>query len=262
MKALVFALSLILLPSLVHAKGGHKLGRPVTSTALEDDVAKTSRLTFTFENDYYPEYGNTEYGSPALTYTTHGWDLGVSSQNVLLSGQGGAQNFRNDTYLNIAKTFDHSSWVALISHKAAETVSGTSTTIGTQTGLAFPGSTRVDPNAINNKTLHGFYFLDNDVKLTSWLSVHSGKYLATKALTNTTSYSGWLAGMQVYVWPQVLKVNMDIISGHSNVSGTVFQATWIQSKNVELFAGYGKAASNSGNYDYFILGVNLIALFK
>lgn len=224
MKKLMIILLLIISTD-VFAKGHHKLGRPIMSPEDEGVVH------FTLESDTY--YG-TEYFSPLVNYAIDGWEFGLTSQNILITGLSGAQNHENDTYLNVAKTFkimDH--WHS---------------TIGTQNGFVIPGP-------INSDQWHQFYFEDNDFELLKdWVSVHVGPYYVNQALSTTTSYFGYLTGTQITLIPHKLKLNLDYYSGHSNVSGATAQLTLKTSKHLSTFIGVGVPEQDSGNEFYGIIG--------
>jgi len=263
-------LILLLLSNTVFAEGGHKISRPVTNTlSIEDNDEDKNRLVINYEQDSY-QYNQTQYGNPSINYSTHGWDFGIISQNINeYSGNlQQAQNFENDTYININKTFKHNYVFDNLDCGSAcnyfsEVLNNSSTTFGTQTGLVFPMSKSLDPNKINASTLHEFYFIDNDYEfIKDRLAYHMGTYYANQALTTTTSYWGMMYGMEAILWPKRLKLNLDFYDGRSNVSGTVIQGTVMFNRHLELFAGVGLATQGSGNYDYVISGINLIQIFN
>jgi hypothetical protein len=250
-----------------YAEGGHKISRPVNEIKTEDDVS-VSKLILNFENDSYA-YQQTEYAAPMLTYyNTNGWSVGLASQNIVMSasvpaGSSTAQNFINDTFLNVSKTIHCADLLKSVNSQLAKQLGFVSTTFGSETGTVFPMSSSVQPNSINHKTLHEFYYVDTDLELIHNLfSVHTGPYWSNAALTNTTSYTGFEIGTEIVLAPKLIRLNIDLISGHSNVSGTVFQGTYSFNPYFEFFSGYGLAASNSGNCDYWLLGFNAIALLK
>ena len=264
MKRIIVLLLLSLLISNVYAKGGHKISRPVTDQiSIDDDDIDKDRITLNIEQDSYI-FNQTQYINPMLTYSTHGWDVGVAAQNILeyehTSSQS-AQNFTNDTYLNVTKTFKYEDLYG-ISDEWSNRLDFLPTTFGSQIGTVFPMSTSVSPGHLDSSTIHQFYFLDTDAEIIKdKVSVHYGPYYSNAALTTTTSYIGWQGGMEVMLIRKKLKLDVMLFSGNSNVSGTVFQVTWMCNKNVALFTGMGLATPNSGNYNYFISGLNLIKLF-
>jgi hypothetical protein len=223
-------LILLLISLNVQAKGGHKMLRP--SSILDDDY----KVTLTLESD---TYNATEYLSPSVTLSTkNGWDIGFSSQNVTVWG-GGAQNYENDTYFNLSKTF-----------KIANRLY---TTFGTQTGYV------VSP-FLNQ--VHAFDYWDNTYKPFNWINFHFGTYYANKNLSTTTEQIGYLTGFEVIFIPHVLKFNSDYFSGHTNVSGNVSTVTWYTPiKHFSLFSGVGVPEKNSGNEFYGIVGFNLVNIF-
>ena len=264
MKRIIVLLLLSLLASNVYAKGGHKISRPVTDQISIDDDIDKDRLTLNIEQDSYI-FNQTQYINPMLTYSTHGWDIGIAAQNILEyehTPSQSAQIFANDTYLNISKTFKYEDLYGL-SDEWSDRLDFLSTTFGSQTGTVFPMSTSISPGRLDSSTIHQFYFIDIDAEIIEdRVSVHYGPYYSNAALTLTTSYFGWQGGMQIMIIPKKLKLDLTEYSGHSNVSGSVFQVTWMCNKNVELFTGMGLAAHNSGNYNYAITGINLIKLFE
>ncbi len=270
-KQLLLLILVLCISNSVFAKGGHKISRPVTeSISIDESDEGKDRLVFNFEQDSY-SYNATQYGNPSITYSTNGWDFGITSQNINeYSGNlPQAQNFENDSYININKTFKHSDTLdnlncGDICDDLSVFLSGkSSTTIGTQTGMVFPMSNSIQPNKITSNTIHEFYFLDNDVEIIKdVLSYHVGSYYANKALTTTTSYFGMMYGTEIIFIPRRLKFNLDYFDGRSNVSGTVIQGTLMFDKHFEIFSGIGLATAGSGNYNYVLFGVNLIEIFN
>lgn len=254
-------LLLLIISTGAFGKGAHKISKP-SNTSLSVKESDVDRLMLSVENDSY-SYNSTEYLAPTLMYSTKSWDIGLSSQNILVSGPGGAQNFENDSYFNLSKTFKYKDLLKPYSKVWSKRLSSFSTTFGTQTGLVFPLSTSNDPGKINNNTVHKFYFIDTDIEIVrNRLSIHGGPYWTNAALSTTTSYTGWQTGFEAIIFPKTLRVSVDSFSGHSNVSGTVIQATYSFSKNVEFFIGEGIPTSNSGNHTYSIFGINLIRFFN
>ena len=266
---ITYCIFILLSPSLVLAKGAHKISRP-TSTwlSIDEEDKDKNRLVLAYENDSYV-YNQTEYANPSIMFSMNGWDIGMLSQNIVLH-EGSlqtAQNFENDTYLNINKTFEYDDIFDAIAcgkfcDDMSDAVEGISTTFGSQTGAVLPMSGSTEPNQINSQTLHEFYFIDNDVELVkNRFSLHGGNYYVNHALSTTTAYVGYILGSELIVIPKVLRLDADFYSGRSNVSGTVAQATWMVNKNFELFFGAGLATPGSGNFDYWISGINLIKIF-
>jgi len=266
----VICILLVLISTSIFAKGAHKISRPVgTNLTIEDDDDNKNRLVLNFETDSYV-YNQTEYINPSIMYSTGGWDIGMISQNIVLT-EGPlqqTQNFENDTYFNLNKTIKHSdvfdNWdCGTFCDKASDMVDGISTTIGTQTGLVLPLSGSVNPGYVNSQTLHEFYFIDHDVEvIKNRFSVHYGNYYVNQALSTTSSYIGYMVGSELVVYPKLLKLSCDFYSGRSNASGTIAEVTWIVNKHLEFFVGAGLSTPNSGNYDYWISGVNIIQIFE
>jgi hypothetical protein len=219
---------LLVFPITVFAKGNHKLSRPVT------DLTEERSIHFTLESDIYRD---TTYFSPLISYGWDGWQIGLTSQNILVAGVGGSQNFENDTYLNLSKTFKINEWYK--------------TTIGTQNGFVIPGP-------ISKDEWHKFYFQDNDFELIDgWLTVHGGPYYVNSALSTTTNAVGYLTGAQVILIPHTLRLNLDYYSGHSNVSGAVAQLEYRMFSHLNTFIGVGVPERDSGNEFYGLLGFTL-----
>lgn len=202
------------------------------SSILDDEY----KVTLSIEAD---TYRGTEYLAPSINLSTkNGWDIGLSTQNIAVHG-GGAQNYQNDTYLNIAKTFK-------ITNKFY-------TTLGTQTGYV------VDP--FSNQ-VHLFDYVDNTFKPFSWFNIHVGGYYVNKNLATNFNQIGYLTGFEVIFIPHVLKFNSDYYSGRSNVSGNVSALTWYTPiKHFSLFSGVGVPEKDSGNEFYGIFGFNFVNLF-
>ena len=271
MKKLLAFTFLILMSGSVLAKGGHKISRPVTnSLSIEDNDGDKPRLVLSNESDHY-SYNYTIYENPSILYSSHGWDIGINSQNVKVveGGLNQAQNFESDTYFVLNKTFKHSNTLNGLNcgkfcDDLSKILSGrSSTTIGTQVGMVFPMSNSIQPNKITSNTVHEFFFLDNDTEIIKdVLSYHIGSYYANKALTTTTSYFGMMYGTEIIFIPRRLKFNLDYFDGMSNVSGTVIQGTIMFDKHFEIFSGIGLATAGSGNYNYILFGVNFIEIFN
>ena len=263
-KNIILLLFLSLLATNVCAKGGHKISRPVTDQlSIDDDDDGKDRIVLNFEQDSYI-FNLTEYANPMITYSSNDWDIGIATQNILEYEQyvtTSAQNFQNDTYFNLSKTFEYEDLYGL-SDEWSDRLDFLSTTFGSQIGTVFPMSTSASPGHLDNSTIHQYYFIDTDAEIIEdKVSVHYGPYYSNAALTTTTSYIGWQVGLQAVMIPKKLKLDMTEYSGHSNVSGAVFTLTWTVNRNFELFVGGAVAAHNSGNYNYAISGLNLIKIF-
>jgi hypothetical protein len=248
----VITILLLLACTQVHSKGVKKLHKSIF----------VDQFTIGIESDNY-EYGNTRYLTPTISYqTSSGWNIGILTQNVLIDGTGGAQNLENDTYLNLAKSFEYTKQLHNISHWSSM-VSSASITFGMQQGLVLPLSSSVNPNKINSNTLHQFYVIDNrfDI-LCNVVSIHGGPYYTNAALSISTNYVGWLLGTEVTIIPKSLRLVADVYSGHSNVSGSIFQLVHMMNNNLEVYAGWSVPATNSGNYNYLMVGINVIKLFN
>ena len=75
-------LLLLIIPINSHAKGAHKLSKTVTSImGIDAEDMDKDRLALNFETDVY-YYQATDYAAPMLTYSTHGWDLGIVAKRV------------------------------------------------------------------------------------------------------------------------------------------------------------------------------------
>ena len=268
-KLFVALIVLLLSVSNAYARGGKKISRPITTDiSIDNDDEGKDRLVLNVEQDSY-SYANTEYFAPMLTYSTHGWSIGLASQNIPWSGGGNgnqAQNYQNDTYFNLSKTFRYGDvldfWDKDADDDDIDFLNRFSSTLGSQTGLVFPLSSSTQPGYVNHNTLHEFYFEDNDIEvIKDRLSVHAGPYWVNAGLSTLTSYWGYQDGVEVVILPKKLRFNFDLYSGHSNVSGRVYQATYSIDKHFELFAGYGEPASASGNHPYALMGFNLIGIF-
>lgn len=267
MLKILFLILALLISTEALSKGAHKINKSVTdSISIDDEYDNVGRLVFNLEEDSY-KYESTEYLAPMITYSNSGWDIGFSSQNILLSAKtsdGGstAQNFQNDTYFNLSKTFKYSDVLKDISPYWSKKISFISTTFGSQTGMVLPMNAGVDPGRLNNTTLHLFDFIDNDFELIkNRLSVHGGVYWVNAALSTKTSSLGFLTGAELIILPKTLRISGDFFSGHDNISGAVYQATYMQNKNFEIFSGIGVPTQNSGNYPYLLVGFNLIQIF-
>jgi len=252
------------------SKGAHRITKPTgTSLTIDDANEDKPRLNVSWETDSY-SYAHTEYGNPTINYSVNGWDLGLTVQNIVLqqaSDTQSAQNFQNDVYLNINKTFKYDDiFDGIDCGKFCDSMSeyseGMSTTFGLQTGTVFPLSASIQPGTINSNTLHEFYFIDNDFEfIKNKASIHVGNYYVNQGLSTTTTYIGYMLGSEIVIVPKNFKINCDFYSGRSNVSGTVIQGTFMLNENVEIFAGWAIATPDSGNYNYLLSGINLIKLF-
>ncbi len=95
----ITAFYLLMISIDVNAKGKPKIN--IHPIAIDD-----GELTL---NSEINTYRGTIYNNSTLTYSAkNGIDIGISSQNIPLSG-GGAQNYQDDTYINLSYSRNFSS---------------------------------------------------------------------------------------------------------------------------------------------------------
>ena len=188
-----------------------------------------SFLLTTEANTYY----TTNYANLSLEYSgADGFDIGLSSQNIPLSGTGDAQNYNEDTYLQLSKTFN--------------TDFG-EISIGTQNGFHL-GSENVHK-------LHNFEYLDVlfDFDI---IKIHTGSYYVNKALSTVDNHVGFMSG--IIVGNENLYWQTDYFSGHTNVSGAQSAVYYRPYSFIKGYAGLLVPETNSGNEFAGLLGIQLI----
>ena len=212
---------------------GKKGGRPkLPIHPIQND---TGVWTFGVEANVYQ---GTSYLQPIIAYSARGgWDFAITSQNIPVYG-GGAQNYQDDTYFILAKTFK---W-----NKSISTIAGA---MGGYALYTEEGS------SLSPGDMHKFAFIDNEFRLTKYLKLHGGSFWANAALSTTTSYFGGLAGLELMYGP--FSFRADYFGGHSNVSGATATIDYFPVSRVNLYAGIGVPERESGNEFYGIVGFQL-----
>jgi hypothetical protein len=191
-------------------------------------------IIFSLESNTYE---NVTYLNPGITYSHSGYNIGISSQNVPVHSSG-AQNYESDTYLNLSKVFT-------ISDKFT-------TTVGAQSGYVIKGP-------LNKDTLHLYDYLDFKYRPFDKISLHVGPYYVNRNLSTTISYIGFQTGFRIILIQDVIKLNVDYVSGRSNVSGAISQITYKSTiDGLSPYLGVGIPETKSGNEFYGIIGFNYV----
>lgn len=166
--------------------------------------------------------------------TEDGWDLGINTFNIPISGNGNGYGKQYDTYLNISKFFfPAEDWIIAI---------------GTQSGTHFSGKTR---------HLHNFEFAEITHEWDDWLKFTSGAYYVNNALSQTRQDLGALVGIDIMFVSGVFWTEMDWFSGCNNISGAVVNNYWQATDLVTIYAGIQLPAAQSGNSFAGIIGFAL-----
>lgn len=215
-----------------HTTGGSHHGpHPPKKLNTRPNIANEDAWSYNAETNIY---NGTMYLSQGVTYSAaNGWDIGIAAYNTPLYG-GGAQNYENDGYLSIAKTFELDKKTLVI--------------VGTQDGTTLVTDTH---------EWHAFHFANIRRDITPWLSTYVGPYYANASLTTTYNQVGFMTGFVAKIIPGVLHIQGDYVSGHQNVSGAVVNIQWYIKPAVQLYTGVIVPESNSGNEFAGIIGFNV-----
>lgn len=226
LKMMLSVVILMLISGVAHAKGA----KGKQKINIHPSQVDNDSVTLTTEANIY--YG-TLYLNTSLAYSdASGWDISLSSQNIPLSG-GGAQNFQEDTYFNLSRTF----------HFAE----GHATTFGTQTGYQFY------QQPIGK--IHLFDFIDHEYTVFPFMKLHAGGFWVNSALSTLTEYVGAMTGIKLMYADWMIQA--DYFGGHTNVSGGVFNLNYYWLNNLATYIGVGVPERNSGNEFYGIIGFSL-----
>jgi hypothetical protein len=213
------------------ASGGHHGPHPPKKLNTKPNLTGEDAWTYNAETDIYR---GTVYLSQGVTYSAkYGWDFGLASYNTPLYG-GGAQNYENDTYLSLAKTF-------IIDPKDVIIV-------GTQAGTTF---------ATAHREMHLFHFANFRRDLTPWLTTYVGPYYANANLTTTVDQVGFMTGFVGKIFPGTLHIQGDYVSGHQNVSGASVNLQWYVKPEIQLYTGVIVPERDSGNEFAGVIGFNV-----
>ena len=220
---LLIVVMLVLAPQ-VQAKKRPKIN--VVQVNEPDD----SWILTTEDNSYY----TTNYGNISLEHSgADGLDIGLSVQNISLSGSGDAQNYNNDSYLQVSKTYD--------------TDFG-EVSFGSQNGFHFASQ--------NTHKLHSFEYFDALYEATDYIKVHSGIYYVNKGLSTTDHHVGFITG--IIIGDSNLYIQTDYFSGHSNVSGAQSAIYYSPYPFIKAYTGVLVPEKNSGNEFAGVIGVQWI----
>jgi hypothetical protein len=177
-------------------------------------------------------YQNVGYLTPTFSYTTdEKTEYSFSIQNIPMVNDG-AQTYEYDTYVGITQFYEITSETALL--------------LGTINGISF------QPLSL----IHNFDFVDlrwrpyrDDEK---YVVIHGGPYFVNKELSTYRDEFGYQVGIEAKY--KDLTLNLDYVSGHSNISGAVAILNYKLDKQYNFYTGVGVPESNSGNEFYGILG--------
>jgi hypothetical protein len=208
----------------LEAKGKGKAGR----AKINIRPVPTSEDSWSWQHELNIYNGTLYFADTVAFSTTSDWDFSVSTQNIPVYG-GGAQNFQDDTYLQISKTIR---WTENIS-----------TIIGTQSGYQFYTLTQNQPTSPGK--VHLFEFEDNQFKLNDNLTLHGGAFWVNAALSTQTAYVGGLAGLKIDYAD--LMFQADYVGGHTNVSGAYVTLHYFVVNYFAPYFGVIVPEQNSGN---------------
>jgi hypothetical protein len=218
-------LSSLMLPVLAQEGGGHHRIR-VTPDFDNPGFSMASELNI---------YRGALYTNIMADYLTEdGWDLGVYSFNIPITGAASANGRQYDTYINLTKFF----------YPTESLIFG----VGTQNGTNFSGGGR---------QLHNFDFAQMTYELGGWAKLTAGTYYVNDSLSQSRQNVGALVGIDIMYEPGVFWTEMDWFSGDNNLSGAVVNNYWQATQIVALYAGLQVPAAQSGNAFAGIVGFAL-----
>ena len=210
--------------------------RPRINIVRDMEPDEDSLLLTVESNNYYA----IDYLNTTLDYSTKdGWDFSVSSQNIPVSDGSYAQNYNDDTYFQVSKTWEQS-WGQL--------------SLGTMNGFQLFSYSKQDiANGINTPNqLHSFTYGDALYRINDWLRVHSGVFYVNAALSTKTDYVSPLFG--IVIGDDELYFQADWTGGHSNVSGAQAAIYYSPYSNLKLYSGLLVPEKNSGNEFSSVIG--------
>lgn len=190
---------------------------------------EAGEFEFSLESNMYENVG---YLTPTFSYTDETKsEYSFSIQNIPVFNKG-AQNYEYDMYFGTNQFFKITDETALI--------------IGALNGLS------IQPFSV----LHSYEFLDFRYRPfhTSdyYFVVHAGPYFVNKTLSTTKDEFGYQLGIEAKYHD--FSLNMDYVSGRSNVSGAVITFGYDFDQHYQIFTGLNVPESKSGNEFYGILG--------
>ena len=235
LKVLIILLTAVI-PSEIKAKGK----RPRIQVVQDFEPEETAFLLTAESNDYY----TIDYLNTTLEYSTkEGWDIGISSQNIPISNGSYAQNYNDDTYLTISKTWEQG-WGEI--------------TLGTMNGFQLYRYTQQDiNNGINTPNqLHSFTYGDVLWRASELVRLHSGTYYVNAALSTKTAYVAPIFG--IVLGNEEFYMEADYFAGHTNVSGAQVTLYHNPYENLKYYAGIMIPERDSGNEFAAVLGVQFI----
>lgn len=175
-------------------------------------------------------YNGASYVNTTLGYTTKDkLDVAFIVKNINL-GEHQAQTLQNDAYIGVSKFFKLTDTNAIV--------------LGAQQGYTL---NRFD-------SLHVFDWADYRIRPVDWFIVHGGLYYANGAITLTNGTVGAITGIEFN--GDKLKLTLDWISGHSNVSGAFSALTYKGFGSTRPYIGIGVPERKSGNEFYGSVGVS------
>lgn len=209
--------------STAYSKNNNILSQVTEPVAGEVEVSLESNM-----------YENVGYLTPTFSYTTEDKsEYSFSIQNIPVVNKG-AQNYEYDMYFGVTEFFKISDDTAIM--------------VGALNGFS------IQPFSV----LHSYEFIDFRYRPINiddnYIVLHGGPYFVNKTLSTTADEFGYQLGLEASYYDFIL--NMDYVSGRSNVSGAVVTFGYQIDKHYKVYTGVSVPGSNSGNEFYGILGFN------
>lgn len=230
MKIIILLLCLIISPVSI-AKG--KGAKP---KIILHEIGEQNKDSWVFSNEAN-QFESATYLNPSITFSSkYDFDISLISQNIPV-WKNGVQQFQDDTYLAVSKTFDFY---------------GTDIIIGSQNGYPLYVE---DGGKFSPGKMHQFYYFTSVKQVTDWLKIHGGSYYVNSSLSTTTNYFGGIGGFEIKYNDFI--VRGDYISAHSSISGASITAGYFVEDWFNPYVGVGVPETNSGNEFYGIVGFSL-----
>ena len=177
------------------------------------------------------QYDQSTYSNVSIEYSgKDGFDIGVSSQNIPVSGNR-SQNFEYDTFLQVSKTFKVNQF-----------------DISAGTGNGYSPS--------QNGKLHSISYADILYDTGSIFKIHYGIYYVNKTLSTINNHIGFVSGF--IVGNDDLYIQTDYFSGHNNVSGAQSAIYYSPYPFIKAYTGVLVPEKNSGNEFAGVIGVQWV----
>lgn len=181
-----------------------------------------------FVNEYNI-YRNTLYNDLSLQHYGPKWTFGVQAVNIRYNSVQ-AQNFENDTYLNLSRKFD---------------LGNLTLEIGDQIGTNLDGLI---------KRIHDTGFSDLTWNLSGNIFIHGGLYYVNDTLATKHQPVNFQSGIKVKY--NKFSLIADYYSGNNNLSGANLNLFYKLTENIRPYIGVQVPETNSGNEFAGTIGIS------